>query len=514
MTRKILIALLFCLLCATAVQAEYYAVLIVGDEPDTNAVPPEPSYDAFWNDLYLTWEMLWTHGWKNENIYVLFGEGNEWDDQNDRYNAEESYGYLGIGVIVDYSAYYEDVENIFNWLAEGDSANNVQKITGDDFLFVWTFGHGYGIWVPDSISGLRLMAYTQSDTIMPDSVFADLMDQCAHDKRAIFMQQCYSGGFIDNLENEDTFIMTATPYYWPSPSADDSLCDGLDTLENEYYPMLDSCYHHQEQYYHLVNAVRLKTIAGNSLPDPDENVDGLTSLTEIWNWVDSTSSIGDPRFSDDGEIGNYISLNIPPDKPTGLSGERVGNSVKLIWNRNSEYDLDHYDIYKKIYIDSLQLYQQWSSPIASTTDTTYTDPDFAPSNQGADTVWYKITAVDEAGNSSQYSDVISSPGFIRPLSEALAGVIVCIKELFSLGENYPDPFNPSTTINYTLPEAAFVELKVYDIIGREVATLVNEYLPAGSHQISFDGKRLASGVYLYRLKARDNTLTKKMVLTR
>jgi photosystem II stability/assembly factor-like uncharacterized protein len=92
---------------------------------------------------------------------------------------------------------------------------------------------------------------------------------------------------------------------------------------------------------------------------------------------------------------------------------------------------------------------------------------------------------------------------------------------FALAQNYPNPFNPLTIIKYTIAGAggqgsgaSNVELKVYDVLGREVAVLVNERKTAGSYQVKFDGSHLSSGVYLYRLTAGDFTQTQKMVLVK
>ena len=79
---------------------------------------------------------------------------------------------------------------------------------------------------------------------------------------------------------------------------------------------------------------------------------------------------------------------------------------------------------------------------------------------------------------------------------------------------YPNPFNPATTISYTLPEAAFVSMKVYSLLGEEVATLVNANQPAGTHQVHFDAAGLPSGVYFYRLSAGSFSATRKLMLVR
>ena len=85
---------------------------------------------------------------------------------------------------------------------------------------------------------------------------------------------------------------------------------------------------------------------------------------------------------------------------------------------------------------------------------------------------------------------------------------------FALDQNYPNPFNPSTTITYTLPATAPVQLRVYDVLGRQVADLVDRVMTAGPHQVQFDASRLSSGVYLYRLITRGFTLTRTMLVTR
>jgi hypothetical protein len=83
---------------------------------------------------------------------------------------------------------------------------------------------------------------------------------------------------------------------------------------------------------------------------------------------------------------------------------------------------------------------------------------------------------------------------------------------FSLKQNYPNPFNPSTTIEFTLPNPEYVKLKVYNILGKAVSTLVSRKLNQGNHTYTFDGKNLASGLYYYRIQAGKFQDMKKMIL--
>ena len=87
-----------------------------------------------------------------------------------------------------------------------------------------------------------------------------------------------------------------------------------------------------------------------------------------------------------------------------------------------------------------------------------------------------------------------------------------VPDKFSLSQNYPNPFNPKTVINYDLEVAGNAKLKVFDILGNEVAELVNEKQSAGSYSVEFDGSGFASGIYFYRLDAGDFVETKRMIL--
>jgi hypothetical protein len=86
--------------------------------------------------------------------------------------------------------------------------------------------------------------------------------------------------------------------------------------------------------------------------------------------------------------------------------------------------------------------------------------------------------------------------------------------VFTLAQNYPNPFNPATRIGYTLPSNGRVRLAVFDVMGREIAVLVDGIMPAGRHSVSLDGKNLKSGVYFYKLQSEGATITRKMLLVK
>ena len=89
-----------------------------------------------------------------------------------------------------------------------------------------------------------------------------------------------------------------------------------------------------------------------------------------------------------------------------------------------------------------------------------------------------------------------------------------IPDAYGLSSNYPNPFNPVTIVNYQLPEDAHVVMKLYDVVGREIRTLVNENKEAGYYRVAINASDLASGVYYYRFTTGSYVAVKKLVLTK
>lgn len=111
-------------------------------------------------------------------------------------------------------------------------------------------------------------------------------------------------------------------------------------------------------------------------------------------------------------------------------------------------------------------------------------------------VWYVQDAVVNVPNTADVEQIDTRPGD------------------FTLHQNYPNPFNPSTEISFTLPQAAQVSLRVFNLLGQEVATLVNEYREAGTHRATFDASQLTSGMYIYRLESGAFSTSRKMMLSK
>jgi hypothetical protein len=125
--------------------------------------------------------------------------------------------------------------------------------------------------------------------------------------------------------------------------------------------------------------------------------------------------------------------------------------------------------------------------------------------------WYN-RADPNYGKPVSYENLLLNASIAVPTAVNKAATQTNVPLRYGLEQNYPNPFNPSTTIKFQIPSKGFVTLKIYDIIGREVTTLVNGFQEAGLHNVKFDASKLPSGVYLYRITTGTYVETKKLVL--
>jgi len=155
------------------------------------------------------------------------------------------------------------------------------------------------------------------------------------------------------------------------------------------------------------------------------------------------------------------------------------------------------------------VYADWPIPI----DLSYTDSDLKTAGLGGfplgDLNWFPT---EYASWKAQESTELANIHTV--LNSGLTAVegTPNLPQQFQLQQNYPNPFNPTTVINFTVPKAGYVSLKVYNMLGQEVATLVDGYKAAQTYNVNFNASNLSSGVYLYSVKFDNQTLTKKMIL--
>jgi hypothetical protein len=208
---------------------------------------------------------------------------------------------------------------------------------------------------------------------------------------------------------------------------------------------------------------------------------------------------------------------IPPNSPSGLTAAKFSSFATISWvapaAASDGNPADQYVVYKStslpIQIDDAR------NIVAIQTGTSYLEQSLPP--QGV-TYYYGVTAVDRLQNESALSNVV---GF-NASGVVAVGQLESVPKEFVLHQNYPNPFNPSTSIRYQLSEVSFVTLKIYDVLGREVVTLVDGIRNAGTHTAQWNASGLPSGMYIYSLRASDGVpgsgqyrlATRKMLLVK
>jgi len=219
----------------------------------------------------------------------------------------------------------------------------------------------------------------------------------------------------------------------------------------------------------------------------------------------------------------YTGLNIGVDTITGFAGNMTdkviaiwdyplpvelssftssvsGRDVTLNWSSSSELNNSGFEIERAIDNGQLTI-DSWSrignvkgnGTTNEPRDYTFTDKNLQSGNYK-----YRLKQKDFNGNFEYF--------------ELDGAVSIGIPDKFSLSQNYPNPFNPVTNLEFGISNLGFVSLKIYDVTGREVVTLVNEIKEPGYYTIKFNAANLASGVYFYRMTAGDFVGVKKMVV--
>jgi Peptidase family M28/Secretion system C-terminal sorting domain len=223
-----------------------------------------------------------------------------------------------------------------------------------------------------------------------------------------------------------------------------------------YHSVNDLLIHFNQPYYHKMSRLTLGTVAT------------LADLTEI-----------------------------VPVELLAFTASVRNSEVELLWSTASELNNMGFEIERSIDNPDNFVTFGFVEGKGSSTEINYYSFTDHPQVSGVNQLYYRLKQVDFDGSFS-YSDVVT--------------VSYDVPDEFVLSQNYPNPFNPSSRINYFLPQESFVSVKVYDFLGREVITLVNETKAIGSYEIIFDASNLPSGTYFYTMIAGNYSATKKMIL--
>jgi hypothetical protein len=191
----------------------------------------------------------------------------------------------------------------------------------------------------------------------------------------------------------------------------------------------------------------------------------------------------------------HTSPSVLPIELAWFNSSVKNRNVLLSWSTISEINSEKFEIERSIDND-IWLYV--GEVKASGNSNSFKHYSFTDENLNSGTYFYRLKMIDNDG-SFKFSNEIKAE--------------IIIPKVFSLSQNYPNPFNPATTITFTLSEDGWTTLKVFDILGREIQTLVNEELKAGTvHSVIFNGSELPSGIYLYRLETNNQVSVKKLIL--
>lgn len=205
-----------------------------------------------------------------------------------------------------------------------------------------------------------------------------------------------------------------------------------------------------------------------------------------------------------------IYYGVVPVELTSFTATTVNNNVELKWITASELNNRGFEIQRKV----LSLPDGKAGPQSSVSNSDWRIAGFVEGS-GTTTEVRQYSFTDDKVASGTYSYRLKQIDFdgTYTYSNEVDVYVHGVTE-YSLEQNYPNPFNPNTVIGYQLPVTGVVTLKVFDVLGTEIATLVNEHKPAGKHKVEFNAEGLSSGIYFYSISSGHYSNTRKMLLLR
>jgi plastocyanin len=244
------------------------------------------------------------------------------------------------------------------------------------------------------------------------------------------------------------------------------------------------------------------------------NNSGLDYSFSNWDGGSTSLSKTFTIYNHEQHTANYIrKANTSQVFEWDFTNVAVGNSIRLTWNEHPNTNVTQYKIWRR---DKNGTESYIGTVNRGTTSFTDYDYQYASENDpDKGTLFYNVSVYCSLDGGSWSSDGMKLVTGVEGLmKENLATNTNNLLPTEYKIDNYPNPFNPATTIKYQLPKAGIVTIKVYDILGKEAATLVNEIKPAGYYSVNFDGRELTSGIYIATIQVNNFIQSKKMLLVK
>jgi hypothetical protein len=337
----------------------------------------------------------------------------------------------------------------------------------------------YALWDEEERGLYGSAYYAQQAALAGDSIMGVInMDMIAYDSDNDNVGEIHVRNYANSFALRDTMAEVNTTYnIGVTPSIQNNGTTASDQasfwnngygailLIEEYYggdfnayyhTTSDLLIHYNQPYYHKMSRLTLATVAT------------LAELTEI-----------------------------VPVELLAFTASVNNSGVQLLWSTATELNNKGFEIERSIDDDNNFVTVGFVDGKGNSTEINYYSYSDQPDLNGSHQLYYRLKQVDFDGTFS-YSNVVN--------------VNYDVPREFVLNQNFPNPFNPSTRITYFVPKESFVSIKVYDFLGREVKTLVNNFQTTGSYEIVFDASDLPSGTYFYTLVTENYSSTKKMLL--
>lgn len=420
----------------------------------------------------------------------------------------------------------------------GVSVGRTTNVSTGQFYYTTNAGIN---WIlassPSEISGLSAVQFINSTTV-------------------------YAGGSetISNMVYKSAFLKsTNSGMNWVKAGIFDSLSKGIDNMHfldaNNGYALMDSSLYGNSRLYKTTNAgsnwqminlvesgMKLKNIyffdANTGFVSGRKYNGGPAGLYGvIYKTTNGGLNFIKTTFSTVNEINDFTFLN----STTGIAtGTGTPGGTKIYRTTNAGIQWDSISFIQNRYMNNIESIHNTGTAFAvgnmmdtvlgyiviSTIKTTNFGTSWIVKEVNQNTVMYGLSLIDQNNFMMSGGDIYTTPNIARIFKSTNGGNVFVnnisteTPSAYSLEQNYPNPFNPVTRIKFnvasspsiTLQRGTMVKLVVYDVMGREVETLVNERLQAGTYETAFDGTGLNSGVYFYKLVAGEFTETKRMLL--